>query len=784
EEYIIANVRLETLNRWCTKKRSQLQNDSVAGEGKRILEKETKSIYNNSELLFEKISTGNYLHPLYMLCSHLQTSTMSTSFTFYAVGGTCDTIHLYNPELPQWQNDPPPESRTSILPSYPVEEGGTVASHVASTQQSVTIDDITMDERFPKGTSTLESAAVSVMCLPVALPNGDLIGVVEFCRAWHNAEYTFETLAMAQTTLTWATMAIDKTQVSSGLEQQNAMSNFLLQVSRTYLDDITDVDNIIQHIMRFAKTLVSADRCALFLHDKEAGELYSNLFDNGEVMDGKSVFSKKTELRFSVTKGIAGASVRTKQTLNIPDAYSDPRFNRAVDKATGYTTKSILCIPIMSNDEVYGVVEMINRKDGGSFTMNDQNNFQMFAVFCALALRYSKVHTRLQKDQCRHAILKEKYFYHSQYSKADYNELIKAQKDDETFVLPPNFDRFHFSLFHLDKKLMSYFINMVIELAGSGSHLLPSANVMTDFILTVRENYRDIQYHNWQHAMTVTHAMFCMLKQNLEIFDEVERYALLVACVCHDLDHRARSNQFLQKTSHPLALLYPASTMEYHHISMAKDILGRKESKVFQNMTNEEYEKAMYVLKEAILATDLALYFGNRGQIEELLTQGEFDFDNQQHRTSAIGLMMTACDLSSSAKDWSVTRQNLLDLHYEFWEEGDQRKKLGIKPLLPMMDRALEEDLAEGQVGFYSNVSIKCFESLARVLPSCEPLAIRGKENLGHWRKEAEIVKEKKEEKRKIAEKEKQREERLKQEGLGLTLRGGMWVVEESRPTS
>uniref|UniRef100_H2Y6F3 Phosphodiesterase n=1 Tax=Ciona savignyi TaxID=51511 RepID=H2Y6F3_CIOSA len=682
---------------------------------------------SHNPFIFMKITDGNYLYPLYLLCGQLQIATLSTGFTLYAVGGSGDTIHLYNPELPEWKDNPPPQNRASILPSYQIGKHGTVASHVAVTRQPVVVHDVNMDDRFPKGTSSQDSDALSVLCMPIALPNGDLLGVVEFIRTWHKAGYTLDTVEMAQTFFTWATMAIHKTQVSCGLEKQSAMSNFLLEVSRTYLDDLTDVDNIIQHIMRFAKSLVSADRCAFFLHDMEREELYSNLFDAGEVIDGQTVFSKDTEIRFHVSKGIAGAAVTTKQILNIPDAYSDPRFNREVDKATGYTTRSVLCIPIMGGDEVHGVVEMINRRGGGAFTMTDQNNFQMFAVFCALALRYSKVHTRLQNDQSRYMILKEQYCYQSRYSNEDYENLTFKNLDCSVVE-----SVFYFSLFHLDKELMGYFIKMVHNSADTCS-LLPPADVLTQFTLTVRANYRNIHYHNWQHAMTVSHSMYCMLKDNVEIFDEVERYALLVACLCHDLDHRALSNQFLQKTSHPLAQLYPTSTMEYHHINMM-DIIGRKDCTVFEKLNSTEYERAVYVMKEAILATDLALYFGNRGQIEELLTQGDFDFDNQQHRTSAIGLMMTACDLSSSAKDWEVTRNNLLDLHFEFWDEGDQRKRLGIEPLLPMMDRDLEEDLAEGQVGFYSNVSIKCFESLARVLPSCEALAANGKENLERWR--------------------------------------------------
>lgn len=68
--------------------------------------------------------------------------------------------------------------------------------------------------------------------------------------------------------------------------------------------------------------------------------------------------------RFPVGTGIAGFVAETGETLNVREAYSDPRFNRAIDEQTGYTTKSILCMPICIRGLVIGVVQMVNKIDG------------------------------------------------------------------------------------------------------------------------------------------------------------------------------------------------------------------------------------------------------------------------------------------------------------------------------------------------------------------------------------------------------------------------------------
>lgn len=68
-------------------------------------------------------------------------------------------------------------------------------------------------------------------------------------------------------------------------------------------------------------------------------------------------------------------------------------LGREVDLKTGYTTRNILCMPIVSRGTVIGVVQMVNKLSGSAFTKTDENNFKMFAVFCALALHCANVST-------------------------------------------------------------------------------------------------------------------------------------------------------------------------------------------------------------------------------------------------------------------------------------------------------------------------------------------------------------------------------------------------------
>jgi len=156
--------------------------------------------------------------------------------------------------------------------------------------------------------------------------------------------------------------------------------------------------------------------------------------------------------------------------------------------------------------------------------------------------------------------------------------------------------------------------------------------VLSNFVLAVRKNYRDLPYHNWKHAMTVCHSMYCILLRNFDLFDAIERFSLLISCLCHDIDHRSISNQFLSYINHPLTKLYPHSTMENHHIQLTMDILRREGHDLFCCCHENDRERAMLLIRNCILSTDLAYYFENQAYLDEVLSKLDIDLTNTEHR--------------------------------------------------------------------------------------------------------------------------------------------------------
>ncbi len=124
--------------------------------------------------------------------------------------------------------------------------------------------------------------------------------------------------------------------------------------------------------------MLNAERASLLLVDRATNELVVAISQD---------LPRDANVRFALDKGIAGAVVRSGKTLRLDDAYADPRFNPEIDAQTGFRTRSILCIPLIDRDgAVFGVTQLLNRRDGHAFKATDELRFAEFATSFAVIL--------------------------------------------------------------------------------------------------------------------------------------------------------------------------------------------------------------------------------------------------------------------------------------------------------------------------------------------------------------------------------------------------------------
>lgn len=184
----------------------------------------------------------------------------------------------------------------------------------------------------------------------------------------------------------------------SGLKASTAPAEALRQLLdlSKKLGETSDLLSVLGAVINALRDLLHADRATVFTFDSRSDELVIHV--------AHGVGESGTEVRIPAAAGIAGACATSKQVINIPDAYADPRFNRDVDRRTGYVTKSILAVPLLDDQgNLVGIAQVLNAKSG-TFDDDDSLLAQGIASQAAIALRRAQL---IENNIDRARLLKE-----------------------------------------------------------------------------------------------------------------------------------------------------------------------------------------------------------------------------------------------------------------------------------------------------------------------------------------------------------------------------------------
>jgi Nif-specific regulatory protein len=141
----------------------------------------------------------------------------------------------------------------------------------------------------------------------------------------------------------------------------------------------TDMGALVELIIREAPTVMNAERATIFLADHETHELYSHV----------GVGLKAFQIRIPWDSGIAGWVFHNGESLNIVNAYEDPRFNKGVDPRTGYQTRNLLCVPLRApRGRIIGVFQVLNKR-AGVFTSTDLEILEILASQAARSIEHA-----------------------------------------------------------------------------------------------------------------------------------------------------------------------------------------------------------------------------------------------------------------------------------------------------------------------------------------------------------------------------------------------------------
>ena len=260
-----------------------------------------------------------------------------------------------------------------------------LAGHVFTTEQSLRVDDAYADPRFHREIDQQTGYTTrSVLCVPIRTVRQEVIGVAQILNKKEGV-FTGEDEELLEAITTQASVILQSAQFIERMQLSRRKELEFLDVVADITSEI-ELGTLLRKVMGEATRMLQAERSTLFLNDEKSDELWS--------LVGEGIGA--TEIRFPNHLGIAGAVFTSGQSVNIPHAYADLRFNPAFDKQTGFFTRSILCTPVVNKDgKVIGVTQVLN-KQGGPFTDEDESRLRAFTAQVAISLENAKLFDDVQ----------------------------------------------------------------------------------------------------------------------------------------------------------------------------------------------------------------------------------------------------------------------------------------------------------------------------------------------------------------------------------------------------
>lgn len=202
--------------------------------------------------------------------------------------------------------------------------------------------------------------------------------------------YTNAQMDLLQAIADQAAGAIVKSRLIQETERRAQQLSTLNVITRQ-LTSTLELQPLLKNILESAVNILNTEAGSLFLVDEQTDEL---IF---QVTVGP-VASNLVGQRLPPGTGFVGKAVDTRLPVIVNDVQSTQTWNSETDKQTGFITRAILIVPMEVKDRIIGVIEIINKRDGLPFGIDDQNLLSAFAGQAAVAIENARLYTLTDQE--------------------------------------------------------------------------------------------------------------------------------------------------------------------------------------------------------------------------------------------------------------------------------------------------------------------------------------------------------------------------------------------------
>jgi signal transduction histidine kinase len=299
------------------------------------------------------------------------------SFGFYSV-----SIHLYNPTTHVVElraRDTLDRYSVNILPNITHKLRQGLIGWSAATSKTILANDVTQDPRYIFRKSTKDVRAE--LCVPITLGT-KTIGVLDIQSTQLEA-FDKHHVSALETLADQLAIAIENARLYDQINQHVQELKTLNEIGQAITSTL-DLQESLTLITSHATRLMNVAAASVVLRDDEVSEVW---FAAASGEGSEAVIG----LRMALGQGLAGWVAEQGEPVMVPDVYIDKRFFRDVDKSSGFTTKSILCVPLQTKGRTIGAIEVMNKKNG-LFNKDDLALLQALAAPAAAAIENAQLY--------------------------------------------------------------------------------------------------------------------------------------------------------------------------------------------------------------------------------------------------------------------------------------------------------------------------------------------------------------------------------------------------------
>jgi len=234
----------------------------------------------------------------------------------------------------------------------------------------------------------------------------------------------------------------------------------------------------------------------------------------------------------------------------------------------------------------------------------------------------------------------------------------------------------------------------------------------------MRGAYRQVPYHNFQHAISVVHYCYKLFHAAgmTDHMEAADMFACIIGGLCHDCDHRGFNNHFEVMTRSELALRYnDSSPLENHHCAMSFEIARDSTCNIFQRFSSDAYMTVRKRMIAGILSTDMKHHGDHIRLISSFNLQDGVEPEQSQF---LVEFFLHTADIGNPIMPQDISRRMSECVAEEFNLQAEQERKLGLPVTAFMVGLKTPAARAKSQLGFMDFVVAPLLEPMLRVFPA------------------------------------------------------------------